>query len=215
VFSSAIDVPEIKSFETGLLLYGAGNGVCYNVNNKVNHRLDADGTGWSNQNTFLGGRYSHNSNEGTVVAGTCHVLMPATTNVVNGNVWVGTSLESPDVVKYHLDCAGWDNTFNHCRWENIGSGARVVWRAGSKGNQIVGGYDAHQIVQTVEPGTQNEIHSRLLRQFIGGNSDGPNVDAREPVQQHRPRRSGHDSGGPTRPATPSPRSGGGASRARR
>lgn len=189
LYSCELTVPHIQSFETGLRVAGASSqGSSYsNIdlghldNNKVNIELKPDdATGWVNQNNFLGGRCSHNSGEGTVVSGTKHVSIPAATNIVNGNVFTATSLESPNVVEYHLDCAGLDNYFDHCRWENTGTGPRVVWRTNSKGNTIDGGYDSYSIVQTVESGAANEIRSRLLRNYTGGNLSVPTLTLENP-----------------------------------
>ncbi len=79
--------------------------------------------------------------------------MDSTASRINANSFWGASIESPDVVEYHLDCAGNDNYFMNCRWENTGSGARVMWREGSIGNMISQGFGSHTIVET--KGTAN------------------------------------------------------------
>ncbi len=85
-----LTVPHVSSFETGLTVAGYGNGTSYcNFmvghldNNKRNLYLTADSTGWANQNNFYGGRLSHNSNEGTRVSGTRHILIDLTASKVN------------------------------------------------------------------------------------------------------------------------------------
>jgi hypothetical protein len=174
VYTANIDVPEITNFETGLRVSGTGNGTSYvNVflghlfNNKRNMHFTADTGGWANQNSVFGGRMSHNSEEGTTVAGTRHVLMDLTASKVNNNVFVGTSLESPNTVEYHLDCAGNDNYWFGCRWENTGTGARVIWRANSIGNLIDNGFGAHTIVETKESTTANHIRTRARSRMVG------------------------------------------------
>lgn len=169
-----VTVPRIYNFETGLEVSGDGNGVSYCTttlghldNNKRNLRFAPSATGWSNQNTFIGGRMSHNSNEGTVVSGTRHVLIELGASKVNNNVFVGTSLESPNVVEYHLDCAGNDNYFDWCRWENTGTGARIIWRANSIGNVIHYGFGSHTIVETKEANTANDSHTRARSRMVG------------------------------------------------
>ena len=173
-FSLDLDIPHIQNFENGLIVAGYGRGTCYcNVtlghldNNKRNLRLTADTGGWANQNNFYGGRLSHNSNEGTAVPGTRHILIDATTFKVNANCFWGTSLESPNVVEYHLDCAGVDNYFENCRWENTGTGARVIWRSDSLGNIISYGYGAHVIVETNEARTANLLNTRASSRMVG------------------------------------------------
>lgn len=178
--SSDVTVGRVTGFEDGLLLYGIGTGTSYNTivvrhldNNKRNVRLSADSTGWANQNTILGGRLSHNTAEGTQVSGTRHVLAENTTNVVNGNTFVGVSLESPNVVEYHVECFGWDNGFVGCRWENsTTANTRVYWRAGSRGNFIQYGFGSQNIVAIVEAGssTANPITHKYQARMFGTGS---------------------------------------------
>ncbi len=174
--SSNLDltVPHIQNFETGLIIAGTGKGTAYcNItlghldNNKQNLRFRADTTGWANQNNFYGGRLSHNSNEGTKLPGSGQILVDATAHKVNNNSFWGTSIESADVVEYHLDCAGNDNYFMNCRWENTGPGARVIWRAGSVGNVISHGYGSQEIVETDEAGTANTLMTRARNRMVG------------------------------------------------
>lgn len=167
-----LTVPHVQGFETGLLVVGKGAGVAYcNVtlghldNNRTNLRLTADATGWANQNNFYGGRLSHNSAEGIRVAGSRHILIDQTTAKVNGNSFWGASLESVDIVEYALDCAGVDNYFMNCRWENGGTGARVLWRANSVGNVIAYGPYANGVVETNEAGSNNIVLTRANARF--------------------------------------------------
>lgn len=174
LYTAELTVPQVTNFETGLKLNGMANGVSYvNIhlghlfNNKRNMQITSDATGWANQNTIIGGRMSHNSEEGAVVAGTRHVLMDLTASKANNNNFFGTSLESPNVVEYHLDCAGNDNYFWGCRWENTGAGARVIWRANSIGNLIDNGFGLHTMVETKEANTANSIRTRGTSRIIG------------------------------------------------
>ena len=169
-----VTLPHVQNFETGLVVAGRGAGTSYcNVtlghldNNRRNLHFTADDTGWANQNNFYGGRLSHDSGEGAVVPGTRHVLVDVAANRVNNNSFWGTSLESPNVVEYHLDCAGNDNYWTNCRWENTGTGARVLWRAGSTGNVIAHGFCSHTIVETREPRTANVVLTRARSRLVG------------------------------------------------
>lgn len=169
-----VTIPHVQNFETGLVIGGKGNGTSYcNVmlghldNNKINLRFSADVAGWANQNNFYGGRLSHNSDEGIKVSGTRHVLIDATASKVNCNSFWGTSIESPNVVEYHLDCAGNDNYFMNCRWENTGTGARVIWRANSTGNMIAHGFCSHTIIETKEARTANVLLTRAHGRLVG------------------------------------------------
>lgn len=179
-----ITVPHVQNFETGLVIAGAGAGTSYcNVslghldNNFRNLCFTADATGWANQNNFYGGRLSHNSGEGSVVPGSRHILIEPAANRVNNNSFWGTSLESPDVVEYHLDCAGNDNYWTNCRWENTGSGARVMWRANSIGNVIAHGFASHTIVETREGRTANLLTTRARTRMVGDGGGRASRDA--------------------------------------
>lgn len=178
-----VTVPHVQNFETGLVIAGNGKGTSYcNVtlghldNNKRNLRFSADASGWANQNNFFGGRLSHNSEEGTLVAGTRQILIDLTASKVNANCFWGTSIESANVAEFHLDCAGNDNYFMNCRWENRESGARVIWRADSVGNVISFGYGSHMIVETIEARTANLLVTRASNRMVGnGGSPGQAV----------------------------------------
>lgn len=194
-YSCEVTVPHVTGFDIGMLVCGAnGQGTAYTDihmghldNNQVNFKLGVDeATGFANQNNIFGGRLSHNSNEGTVVVGTRHVLIASAANIVNGNTFHGTSLESPNVVEYHLDCYGNDNYLIGCRWENTGAPPRVYWRGLSKGNVILGGFNADQIVETRLPNSQNEIHNRVIRRYLGGDNAHPTVVLENPNSSTAP-----------------------------
>jgi hypothetical protein len=155
VYTADIFIPRVSNFETGLKFYGAGQGVDYlNVflghleNNKVNCLFDNDATGWTNQNQIYGGRMSHGSEEGTLVAGTRHVKQVSTPNVVNSNSFYGTSMESPDVVEYIIETAGIGNTWYSCRFENSNSAHnRVLSNGVASRNTIAHGYGSEAVIQ--------------------------------------------------------------------
>lgn len=185
-YSCFIQFFRIRNFETGFMLHGkAPNGSSYNEfrmghldNCKVNQALTPDNgvdnasSGWANQNLFLGGRHSHDSNEGIQVAGTRNILISESVNIVNGNTWVNTSIESPDVVEYHIECFGQYNYFDRLRYENPGGNAhrRIYWRAVSKGNVINGGFNSGNITEVVENGAANSVRSDVFNRFVGGNA---------------------------------------------
>lgn len=164
--SPIISIPHIQNFETGLVIRGTNAGCVYNNilighldNNKINQRLDATGTGWSNQNTYIGGRFGHNSGEGTSVSGARHCLsVTGLSNPINNNKWLNASFEG-DTPEYHLEVAGSANSWDNCRWEVTG-GARVWLRADAIRNQILYGYKSESLVVTRESGSsRNHILS--------------------------------------------------------
>lgn len=166
----------ITNFETGLNVYGQGQGNSYNTflighleNNKVNLKLDANATGWSNQNTFIGGRYGHNSVEGVNQTGVHHIKMAnGTPNPINNNTFLNPSVEG-DACQFHADVSGTSNMFINARWEAFPP--RVRWQNGSTRNQIVFGYSAHSIVETHGSGAlANAILSSSALRYSASNA---------------------------------------------
>jgi len=182
LYSCIVIVQRTNGFGIGFQAasYGAKGNVYNNYhlgwleNNKVNVNLYADGsTAWVNDNLFIGGRCSHESGEGTNVAGTRHILISKATTVNNNNVFLKTSIEG-DVAEYHVECGGSYNAFNELRWEattpkilytgdNVNEGAR---------NIIFGGYNTQRIVYTYvgTTGTKNKTIAAG-----GGNYETVNV----------------------------------------
>ena len=165
VESSNLAITGARNFEIGLDLYGQGMGVAYNNitlgelgDNKVNLRHASDATGWANQNTFYGGRLAHDGSEGSLVAGTRHILHASHASFpADGNVYVGTSLESPGVVEVIVESYGFYNQFIGCRWENFGAAGtkKIKWRGTAKGNTIIGGYEADKLTIEADSTTAN------------------------------------------------------------
>lgn len=203
LYSCRLDVPYIKNFETGLKLTAASsNGTSYNDiylghldNNKVNMLLAPAATGWVNQNNTWSGRCSHDSSEGVQVAGTRHVTIALGTNIVNGNSWWGTSLETPDVLEYHVDCRGQYNFFERCRWENTGGAAhrRIFSGSAAKGNRISYGYNSGQITQvTADTAIPFDVDSENRNIWSAGTITEPaltvenSTSVNAPVLRHLP-----------------------------
>lgn len=182
-YASIIDVPYVKYFECGLFVAGAnGQGSQQNSiyvgqldNNKINMRFGfLDPTGWSNQNNIYGGRCSHNSNEGAQVPGVTHVQFDKGANTVNNNNFFGTSLESPNVVEYHVVSMGaTDNNFYGCRWENTNQPNRRVLSDGiSRRNAVFGGIYADTIVSVNTNGGSSFMVKSAVSETILNMSGG-------------------------------------------
>lgn len=177
--SSMIYVPYIKAFETGLRMYSNGQGNVYNTvelghldNNKKNLVLaSATSSGWTNQNVFVGGRFSMNPAEGTPVVGSAQIYLDPTYGA-NNNTFINCSLESASTHEYMLDASGGSyNQFINCRWEISGGGtANVRWGATATYNIIKGGYTSYNLVETKVAGAmRNWIESpRGTKLFAGG-----------------------------------------------
>lgn len=153
-----IEITRISGFEVGFLLYGKGQGTAYcNFfmghldNNKINQKFDADSGGWTNQNVFYGGSWSHNSNEGLNVSGTKHIhIVNITPNSdANNNTWINASLESPGTVEWTIDAeAGAYNVWLNPRLEFVGGNSKIRWGAGAVRNWIFGGNQIDAVVET-------------------------------------------------------------------
>lgn len=172
-----VTISRVTGFETGFLAYGQGSGTAYctvNVghldNNKRNLVLGADATGWSNQNTFIGGRYSHNSSEGEDVPGTRHILLELAPNPVNNNLWLNPSVEG-STVEQQIDVSGGSyNQWINPRLERS-SGGRLRWGAGANQNVVLGGYNAAAArVTRVTGESRNAIRSANLYELYGSSS---------------------------------------------
>lgn len=180
--SSMIYVSHIKAFETGLRMYSNGQGNVYNTvevghldNNKKNIVLaSATSSGWTNQNVFIGGRFSMSPSEGQPVIGSAQIYLDPTYGS-NNNTFLNCSLESGSSHEYMLDVsAGSYNQFINCRWEISGGGtARVHWGATSTYNVIKGGYTSYNLTEVKDAGaTRNWIESaRGTKMFAGGSID--------------------------------------------
>lgn len=168
-YSCHITTQRISSFSTNLWLsaYGSAGNVYNDItlghleNGKINLQLaPADGSGWVNQNTIIGGRCSIQSAEGTNIVGTRHLLIAAGANPVNNNLFVNVSVEG-NGPEFHLECFGNYNVFQNCRWE-ASLGAKVQFN-GTNGNSnvVAYGYNAHQVTLTQVSGAlYNHIFSR-------------------------------------------------------
>lgn len=168
-YSCSITIPYVKNFETGVLVTGVpieaaiqGTQQCglyplHLDNNKVNLAVrpyvgtSQSDSGWANENRVMGGRFTHNSNEGSVVSGVTHVQIATCPNVVNGWLFDGTSLESPNVVDFHIDTYSQYCTFINSRFENTGGDVnrKVRSRGTARGNTLIRGFNAGQITQVL------------------------------------------------------------------
>lgn len=183
VQSSQILITHVRNFECGLYLYGSDNGCVYNNffigqldNNKKNLVFEnLSSVGWTNQNIFVGGRFSHNPAEGTDIAGCAQVWMSSTYGS-NNNTFIGCSFETSGAPEYLLDIqSGYFNIFDNCRWEaQNGAVPRVRWGATTAYNKIIEGYDARNLVETRVAGSlRNSIESNYgNRVFTGGTGPG-------------------------------------------
>ena len=156
LYESSVVVSSIYGFGVGLRCAGYTSGCVYNIftlsrlyNNKINLQLKPGGTtGWTNQNTFIGGRYVHDSAEGDTVSGVAHIQLANPVGAVNAppnnNLFLNPSIEGK-VPQYHLDIQGSVNTFLNPRFEVPSGSGRVRYYSLTAGetaaNVLSGGYD--------------------------------------------------------------------------
>ncbi len=177
-----ITVGVIEDFSYGLVVEGDGNGVAYNTfllskqkNNAINIYLDNVNSGWSNQNTYIGGLNVHENIGGTPpYAGTrkLHIAQG------NGNTFLGVSFEGDNAEFLAFIGLGRNNHFLNCRWESSGT-SRITFQGTAGGwsqeNVIHGGYDSDQLVVTADPLSKSRYNSILaerIQMIEGSHADG-------------------------------------------
>lgn len=198
LYTTNVSFPHIRNFEIGLRVYGMNNqGSSYLTitlghldNNKINQQVDAHDPsgGWANQVLFLGGRSSHDSNEGQNVAGTKHIHIKAL-NInadPNNNLWLNSSLESPGVVEWAIDAAGGSvNMWLNPRFEFTGGNAKVRWGARAVRNRIVGGNMTDNVEETRIVGqASNSIEGTSRERFRPQGATGGYVVESESSNNH-------------------------------
>jgi hypothetical protein len=158
VYQSRITAPYIYNFGVGLKTGGYGVGNVYNTyyigvlfGNKINLQcMPGDINGWSNQNTFIGGRYGYSSAEGSAVSGVIQIQLrdfsAGGANAPNTNVWLNPSVEGNEP-EFHFDIQGSYNTIISPRLELSGGvSARINFHAVSVNetvaNNFIAGYKA-------------------------------------------------------------------------
>ena len=157
IISCQIFVGTVLNFATGLLATAYSQGNVYNTyylghlsNNKVNLQLTIGNSGGAtNENLFIGGRYSHFSAEGTNISGCRHILISKASSGINNSVFLKPSIEG-DGPEYQVENGGAYNQFISARWES--SPPKVLYTADNANqavnNQIIGGYNTQSIVYT-------------------------------------------------------------------
>ena len=183
-------IPYILNFAIGLHEYAvADKGNCYSTitlgqlqNNKVNSLFSTDGSNaWVNENKHLGGRLGYASSEGIGVSGTRQIKFEACKNVVNNNLFIGTSLEG-DVPEYTVENSGTYNSLIFCRWES--TAPRILYKKDTKAgtltntasqatrNMVQGGYQV-DLIQVIREGSGGAFLNRRL----GSNTDSQSMSS--------------------------------------
>lgn len=172
-YSSRVFFGRTIGFESNVLIYAEKTGNVYNEyhlgwmeNGKVNLLLDCDSTGWTNENNFYGGRFSHNSSEGENVVGCRHIKINITPSVINNNVFHKPSIEG-DTPEFHVECGGSANHFLHARWEAKSPKLLYICDGSANAqnqataNLILGGYHV-DLVAITELGKGSSFNNKFI-----------------------------------------------------
>lgn len=171
--TSTISYQFIRNFEHGLTVFGDNGGSAYNTfhcgalwHNKINLVLETNTdstTGYSNQNTFIGGRFAHEtSDSGENATGVKHVwfrggISPDDGGRNNNNTFLGSSFEgvAPEyTVDFERASA---NLLLNCRYE---FGNKIRFGPVSRDNQLIGGFGLAEITKIIDEGaTRNRWES--------------------------------------------------------
>lgn len=188
LFSAEVHVPDIKNFYRGLYLTASQTGNAWNtyfINaltyNKFNLDITPIGTGWVNQNLFIGGRFRANETSETDKTTQINLRKSSSSSSnwgPNNNVFIGCDL-GDQYAEYAIDCNACYNYFYSCRYEYD---TKVRFKAYSEGdlvafNQINGGLRAEGLIVEIENSTNgvvrnNEIiaPSKKVCEFFGSNN---------------------------------------------
>lgn len=160
--TSTIGYQFIRNFEHGLSVFGDSGGSAYNTfhcgalwHNKVNLVLESrsnTGTGYANQNTFIGGRFAHEtSDSGENATGVKHVwfrggISPDDGGRSNNNLFLNSSFEgvAPEYT-IDFDRASVNQMLN-CRYE---FGNKIIFREFARDNNLYGGFGLAEITKDV------------------------------------------------------------------
>ena len=188
LFSAEVHVPDIKNFYRGLYLTASQTGNAWNtyfINaltyNKFNLDITPIGTGWVNQNLFIGGRFRANETSETDKTTQINLRKSSSSSSnwgPNNNVFIGCDL-GDQYAEYAIDCNACYNYFYGCRYEYD---TKVRFKAYSEGdlvafNQINGGLRAEGLIVEIENSINgvvrnNEIiaPSKKVCDFFGSNN---------------------------------------------
>lgn len=188
LFNAEVHVSEIKDFYRGLYLSANQTGNAWNTyylsslsENRYNLDIFPTGSGWVNQNVFIGGRFLSDSQDKTAKCTGVRLSKEAVGSRwgANGNVFVGCDFSGRNV-DYAIDNLGaCYNSFFGCRFED---GVKIRFKTETADgfiayNTIVGGLGTETLqveIDSTAGGTirNNDISSSARRayDFFGDDS---------------------------------------------
>ena len=181
-----IYVKFVQAFETGLSVFGDSGGAAYNIvelgwlfNNKINmhlHTRTEGSTGYSNQNTYIGGRLSHHAAEGTNIEGVYSLLIGGFGDGgPNSNIFINTCLEGAQAQYAFNIERGIFNKFVNVRLEY---GNAYRFGPGARDNEVTVGFYAEELTavredlfgNTVEYARRHYEYDKIVQHWATGSN---------------------------------------------
>ena len=166
VCESYIDIREVDGFEVNVLVQGENaHGNAYNeyhlglINNGKNGIvLNTATAGWTNENTFYGGRFAIQSGLSDY-SGTCHILLREGSPTINNNRFISPSFEGGSSLIKAVDNYA-DYTF--ILWPRLEAIGNITLESASQGCEVHGGRGVYQSeiysTRVVDLGTRNKVY---------------------------------------------------------
>lgn len=177
VQESYMDIRYVHGFETNVLMNGEnGFGCAYNeihlgliYNGKTGLRLATTTSGWTNENTFYGGRFSIQSGLSDY-SGTTHIQIDEGSPAINNNRFICPSFEGGQpVVSMHIDA-----DYILVLWPRMESIGNITLDTTSQGCEVHGGrgvyYSGAYSTIVIDKGTRNKIYGYDTIKLSGGSS---------------------------------------------
>ena len=172
-----IRIDKAENFRVGVYMHGLSNGCAYNqitlgriVDNQFGLYLNADATGWVNENIFYGGRFTHFQAH-TDFTGSRHVMIVDCTNPVDNNRFICPSFESAAGrhPSHYFYCNGTSNYLLFPRNEGTPTVIPFYISAAGINNVIKGGYGFSGYTQLTDLGTNTVYEGTSQRRWRYGN----------------------------------------------
>lgn len=176
VYESYIDIREVAGFEVNVLVQGENaHGNVYNeyhlglINNGKNGIvLNTATAGWTNENTFYGGRFAIQSGLSDY-SDTCHVTLLEGDPNINNNRFISPSFEGGSSLIKAVDNYA-DYTF--ILWPRLEAIGNITLEATSHGCEVHGGRGVYQSelysTRVVDLGTRDKVYGYDTISLSGG-----------------------------------------------
>jgi hypothetical protein len=165
VYESYIDIREVDGFAVNVLVQGENaHGNAYNeyhlgviLNGKSGIVVNTATSGWTNENTFYGGRFTIQSGLSDY-SDTCHILLLEGSPLINNNRFICPSFEGGSEV------VSVDNFADYTliMWPRMESIGNITLESTSQGCEVHGGRGVYQSelypTRVIDLGTRNKVY---------------------------------------------------------